>query len=69
MKENEEEWGRQWRIENSGDANKQNEEDEELKKKFCISFDDDDMECCNQRHFLIDEVASKPPNKHVNQPK
>ena len=32
--------------------NKQNEEDEELKKKFCISFDDDNMECCNRRHFF-----------------
>jgi len=31
------------------------------KKMFHISFDDDDVECCIQRYFLIDEMASKPP--------
>ena len=34
-----------------------------------LSFDDDDIECWIRRHFLIDEVASKPPNKDVNLPK
>jgi len=34
-----------------------------------LSFDDDDMKCCIRRHFLIDEVASKPPKEHVNLPK
>ena len=68
MKEIEEEWGRRWEIRSSGDVKNSGEENE--LKKFgptFLSFDDDDMECCIRRHFLI--VASKPPNEHVNLPK
>jgi len=69
MKEILEERERQWGIKNSSDMKNSGEEDE--LKNFCpfLSFEMMTWNVSSEVIFLIDEVARKPPNEHVNSPK